>query len=663
MGSGFKLLLEHMRGCHRFQAIAGVIVVAIETSLELFIPVLMAGIIDHGVAARNEAFIIQQGLIMIALSLLALGLGLLYARFASRAAMGLATSLRRSVYAAIQQFDFENLDRYRTASLVTRMTTDITVIQNAFSTGFRPCVRGPVLLVMGLVYAMLINTELAVVFAIVLPVLAIALALIARRVAPLYRQLQEAVDSLNGVLREDLTAVRAVKAYVREEHQRGIFGQANEGLARVSTQTFGTAVLNLPLFQASMYVTAILVLLFGGSMVLEGRLGVGQLTGFMSYVLLIMTSLVMISNVFLLLMRALTSVHRVGDVLAERPILACPAHPITEVASGSVRFENVSFRYQATAEEDVLEQVSLDIPAGSWLGILGGTGSGKTSLVQLIPRLYDAASGRVLVGGHDVRDYDIACLRDAVGIVLQNNVLFTGTVRENLLWGNPEATDEELLHACKLACADEFLDRIGGLDGDLGQGGAGVSGGQRQRLCIARTLVKRPKILIFDDAMSALDMATDAQVRTNLASIEGVTLIVIAQRITSIMDADHVAVLDDGHLHALDTPARLLESDPIFREIHASQMEFCVSDDGSDSEASLADVKDGAVGAKRGAEGTHDAELAAQGIATGASSEALGLHDEVLGAQDAGLNTKESAEGAHAEALHVTSKTGGECRG
>ena len=567
--------MVHYLGRYKLDAVLGLAIIAIETSLELFIPVLMARIIDDGIAQGDVPLILHQGALMLGCALLSLTLGFFYARFAARTAVGLGSNLRQAQYEKIQTYSFGNLDHFQTSSLVTRMTTDITVIQNAVANGFRPCMRGPIMLIMALTYAFSLNRELAGVFLCILPVLGIALAIITWRVSPLYRSLQTSTDRLNAVVQEDLTAMRAVKAYVREPHECEVFAGVNGELARGATKTFGTAVLNLPVFQASIYTAATLVLLFGGRMIAVGTLTVGELTGFMSYVLQVMNSLMMISNVFLLLTRALTSVKRVGEVLDEKPELALPAPAAARrtIEDGSVRFEDVSFKYRADAEEEVLEHVSLEIPSGATVGILGGTGSGKSSLVQLIARLYDASAGAVFVGGHDVREYDIVALRDAVGMVLQKNVLFSGTVRDNLRWGNAEATDEGLLRACELACADEFLDRIGGLDGDLGQGGAGVSGGQKQRLCIARTLLKAPRVLIFDDSTSAVDMATEAKIRANLASIPGVTCIIIAQRITSVMDADKIFVLDDGRVHASGTHEELLAGDSIYQEIYASQME------------------------------------------------------------------------------------------
>lgn len=570
-----KILFSYL-GAYRRDAMLGVFFVTAETALELFIPVIMANIIDVGVPAGDINYMLLQGTYMLVCAACSLVLGLGYARTSARVASGLGANLREAEYRKIQTLAFGNLDNYDASSLVTRMTTDITVIQNAIGNGFRPMVRGPVNLVMGLVYAFALSRELAAVFAVILPMLAIVLGIITVRVSPLYRQLQTSMDHLNGVVQEDLTAVRAVKAYVRAEHECDKFDTVNTELAGTATKTFGTAVLNLPVFQLSMYVAAVSILWIGGRMIIEGRLGVGSLTGFMSYVLLIMNSLMMISNVFLLLTRALASVERISRVIDEQSLIQAPAADVAvrEAADGSIEFRDVSFKYRADAAEDVLEHIDLRIESGSTVGVLGGTGSGKSSLVQLIARLYDATEGAVLVGGRDVRDYDLAALRDAVGIVLQKNVLFTGTVRENLQWGALDATDEELLRACRAACVDEFLDRIGGLDGELGQGGAGVSGGQKQRLCIARTLLKHPRVLIFDDSTSAVDMATDAKIREHIAQIPDTTVIIIAQRIASVMDADRIVVLDDGRVHGVGTHEELLAGDNIYQEIYASQMEF-----------------------------------------------------------------------------------------
>lgn len=428
------------------------------------------------------------------------------------------------------------------------------------------------MLVCGLIIACTMSARLAVVFFVILPALACALALIVHHVAPLFGSMQHAMDQLNDTLQEDLVAIRAIKAYVREGYVSERFEQVNARLANAATRTFRTAVINTPVFTLSMNVASVALLWFGGQMIMAGEMGVGTLTGFMSYVLLIMNSLMMISNVFLLLARAVTSIHRVSEVLREKPAIESPEHGIDRVETGDVAFRDVSFKYSPTAEKNVLSHVSLHFAPGSTVGVLGATGSGKTSLVQLMARLYDASSGSVEVGGHDVRQYDLAALRDGVGIVLQKNVLFTGTVRDNLRWGNAAATDEELLRACQLACADEFLDRIGGLDADLGHGGGNVSGGQKQRLCIARTLLKHPRVLVFDDSTSACDMATDARIRENLAQLTDVTKVVIAQRVASVMDADQIVVLEDGRVHATGTHEELLQTDDIYRELYESQV-------------------------------------------------------------------------------------------
>lgn len=550
-------------------ASAGVVV---ETVLELVIPFLMSQIIDRGIAGHDTAFVFATGAKMLLVAVVAGLCGLVYSRLSADFAMGLGAALREAEYEHIQGFSFSNLDDFEASSLVTRLTTDITVIQNAIVSGFRPFMRSPIMLAMGLAMACAMSARLVVVFLVVVPFLAVALTLIVRHVSPLYRLLQSQMDQLNDTLRESFVAIRAIKAYVREGYVDERFDQVNQGLAKTASRTFRGAVLNMPVFQLAMDVASVALLWFGGQMILSGEIGVGTLTGFMSYVLLIMNSLNMFSSVFLLLARAVTSIHRVAEVLREEPTIASPEGGLTKVADGSVEFRDVSFKYSATAEKDVLSHVTLSFAAGSTVGILGGTGSGKTSLVQLIARLYDATSGQVLVGGADVRSYDLAALRAGVAEVLQKNVLFTGTVRENLAWGDPQATDERMLEACRIACADEFLDRIGGLDADLGHGGGNVSGGQRQRLCIARALLMRPRVIVFDDSTSACDMATDARIRAGLAKLPDVTKVVIAQRVATVMDADQIVMLEDGQVAAIGTHDELMAGCDIYRELYESQV-------------------------------------------------------------------------------------------
>ncbi len=566
-----KRLLRYLGPYRRDMALGALLIVA-ETGFELFIPLLMASLIDEGAANRDMGFILQKGVQMGVCALLSLGTGLLYARFAAKAAYGWGAQVRQAQYERVQQFSFANLDHFETSSLVTRMTTDVTVLQNAVNGGFRPLVRGPVMLVMGVALSFWMNPALALVFLVCAPLLGVVLFFIVRKIAPMYGPLQKAVDRLNSVVQEGLAAIRAVKAFVRDEYEEEKFRQVNESLMKTSQNTFRFAVLNLPAFQVVMYTAVVLIMWFGGGMILDSTLQVGDLTGFLSYVFQVMNSMMMISNVFLLLTRSLASARRIGQVLDEQVVLTSPENPVEEVPDGSVEFRGVSFKYDSGAREYALSQVNLRIPAGQTVGVLGGTGSAKTTLVQLIPRLYDATQGTVLVGGRDVRQYSLRSLRDAVGIVLQKNVLFSGTVRENLQWGGRGAGDGELWAACRAACASEFLEKLPkGLDTDLGQGGVNLSGGQKQRLCIARALLKKPRVLILDDSTSAVDTATEAQIRSALARLEGVTKIIIAQRISSVMGADQIIVLDDGRVHAAGTHQELLASDPIYQEIYASQ--------------------------------------------------------------------------------------------
>lgn len=567
-----KRVFAHL-GRYKKEFILAVLFVVLETGLEMFIPVIMADTIDVGVANRDVNYILIKGVQMGVCALLSLVTGMLYARYMARAACGFGAILRQEQYQKIQEYSFSDLDRFETSSLITRMTTDITVLQNAVSGGLRPMVRGPSMLVMGVGLAFFMNARLSLIFLCCVPVLAAVLAFIVYKVAPMYGRLQVAMDRVNVIVEENLTAIRAVKAFVRGEYEEEKFERVNSGLMQTSQRTFHYAVMNLPAFQFTMYAAVTLLLWFGGNMVIAGGMQVGKLTGFLSYVLQIMNSLMMISNVFLMLTRSLASAARVMEVLDHAPSLTDGAEARDKIADGSVEFCHVDFKYSATAQENVLEDICLRIPAGQTLGILGGTGSAKTSLVQLIPRLYDVTGGCVKVGGRNVREYRLEALRDAVGIVLQKNVLFSGTIRENLLWGNEQASDEELDWACRTACADEFLSRMPkGLDTELGQGGVNVSGGQKQRLCIARTLLKRPKVLIFDDSTSAVDTATEARIRAGLAALKDTTKIIIAQRVTSVMEADQILVLEDGRVNGIGTHAQLLAENAIYREIYESQM-------------------------------------------------------------------------------------------
>lgn len=573
-----KRLFGYM-GPYKKDMILGAVFVMIETAFELFIPIMISDLIDIGVAGRDVHYIYMKGVQMALLALGALITGLLYAKFSARASYGWGAEIRKAEYAKVQQYAFSNLDHFVTSSLITRMTTDVNVLQNMIISGFRPITRGPSLLIMGIGLSFWMNPKLAFVFIVCTPILGIILFLIVRKVAPMYTRLQSIMDRLNQVVQEGLTAIRAVKAFVRDEYEEDKFEEVNHDMARSSETTFHYAVLNLPAFQAVMYTTIVLILWFGGNMILKSELAVGNLTGFLSYVMQVINSLMMLANVFLLLTRSLASAHRIAEILDEDIVLTSPENGVKEVKDGSIDFNDVSFKYRVDAREYALENVNLHIPAGQTIGVIGTTGSAKTTLVQLIPRLYDATKGTVRVGGVDVRDYDLTALRDSVNITLQKNVLFSGTVRDNLKWGNPDADDETIWAACRSACADEFLNRMPkGLDTMLEQGGNNLSGGQKQRLCIARALLGKAKILIFDDSTSAVDTATEKKIRKALASYQDVTKIIIAQRITSVMNTDQIVILDDGKIHKVGTHKDLLAHDSIYQEIYASQMKGGDSD-------------------------------------------------------------------------------------
>ena len=562
-------------GSYRKYLVLAVLCITAESLFELIIPLIMADIVDIGVAARDQAYIFRQSGLMLVCAALALGLGIGSAQFAALAGQGLGANLREAEYAKLQQFSFANVDHFQLSSLVTRMTSDVTNIQNSISSGMRPACRGPVMLVAATAVAFSINSRLALVFLVALPTLALCLFLIIRKVRPLYGKMQEAIDLVNRIIQENLTAIRVVKAYVRGDYEIGKFGEVNTNLQTQSERAFRIATTNMAAMQFVMYGTILGILWFGGGMIRTGSMQVGALTGFLSYVLQILNSLMMISNIFLMLTRSLASGRRIIEVLDEEIDITEDQAEDIEVKRGEIEFRHVYFKYKEEAAEPVLSDITFHIRAGQTVGIVGQTGSAKTTLVQLIPRLYDITSGELLIDGVPVERYPLRHLRDAVSMVLQKNTLFSGTLKENLLWGDQDASQEEIEEACRIAGADEFIGRLeDGYDTEMGQGGVNVSGGQKQRLCIARAILKKPKVLILDDSTSAVDTATEARIREQLErKLPDMTKIIIAQRISSVRHADQILVLDDGKIRGMGTHEELLRDNRIYQEIYESQKE------------------------------------------------------------------------------------------
>ena len=568
--SSLKILFRYSKGV-RLYFVLSILFVAIETSFEVIIPLLMSEIIDVGIAQQDPSIFLEKGLQMILCAILSLLFGIWYAKCAAKAISLFCQRLRSIEFEKIQGYAFSNLDHFETASLITRLTSDITVIQNALINGIRPFARGPIILILGLVMSFIINARLAIIFLFTTPILGVILFLIVKKIAPMYRRLQQAVDRVNLLIQENLTAIRAVKAFVRDEYEEEQFSQVNEDLANITQNTYHFASFNTPAFQMTLYMAIGGLMLFGVNMIVDGNMQVGELTGVLSYVLQIMNSLMMISNVFLLITRSIASCNRIAEVIEEPVNLRSGKIPLTP-KDNSVDFNHVFFKYHPNAKEYVLSDITWHIPSGSTVGILGATGSAKSSLVQLIPRLYDVNEGSVKIGHVDVRDMDLVSLRDQVAMVLQNNTLFSGTIKENMRWGDPNASDEEIRKACEIACADEFIQKFPkGYDTYIEQGGTNVSGGQRQRLCIARALLKKPRILILDDSTSAVDTNTDHSIRSALRSIQGLTQILIAQRVSSVIHCDQILILEDGKISAIGDHDSLMETSSFYRGLYESQ--------------------------------------------------------------------------------------------
>ena len=564
---------------------AGVVCSASEAIFELLIPLVMSDIVDVGIATGDQTYIMKKGLLMVVMALISLSFGLGGAVCSSVAGQGFGANLRRAEYDHIQEYAFSNIEKFSTASLVTRLTNDVNNMQMTLMMGMRLLVRAPVMLIAALFLSIRISYQLSNVFLVALPLLIIMVVVILTRVSPLFRSLQEKTDALNLVVQENLTGIRVVKSFVREDHEEEKFAKRNSALKATSEKAFGTVVINMPIMMLIIYGTIIAVMWFGGKMVYAGTLEAGKLITFFTYITQIMMSLMMVSMIFMMLTRSVACAKRIVEVLDETPAItndeaetdvdADGRETPAAVADGSIDFDHVSFKYDPESPEWILNDITLHIRSGQTVGILGGTGSAKTTLVSLIPRLYEATEGTGRVGGRPVKAYTMEHLRDAVSVVLQKNTLFSGTIRENLLWGDPHASEEELWAACRAACADEFLERMpDGLDTDLGQGGVNVSGGQKQRLCIARAILKKPRVLILDDSTSAVDTATDAKIRQAFAhELKDTTKIIIAQRVTSICEADLILVMDGGRVVAQGTHEELMENCEIYRDVYQSQQE------------------------------------------------------------------------------------------
>ena len=570
-----KKLAPYTRG-YRWYILLGILCSVGEAVLELELPQAMSAIVDVGIANGDRSYILLTGLKMFLMAMAALACGVGAAVMAAKAAMGFGANIRQAEYEQVQRFSFANIEHFSTASLITRLTNDVASVQMTLFMGMRICVRAPVMLVTALIKAMEISLSLSQVFLVAVPLLAVAVVIVIRYVGPFFTALQNATDELNLVVQENLNAVRVVKSFVREDEEEQKFRTRSDKLRDTAERAFGFVVMFMPIMILIMGGTIVSLMWLGGHQVAAGTLLSGDLLAFFTYASEILMSLMMVSMVLMILTRAIACGKRIVEVLDEQPqITDAQADPALTVESGDIRFDHVYFKYHATAEDWNLTDIDLHIESGMTVGILGGTGSAKSTLVSMIPRLYEVDEGAVYVGGRNVKDYTMEALRSGCAMVLQKNTLFSGTIRENLRWGRADATDAEIEEACRMACADEFIQRMpDGYDTYIEQGGTNVSGGQKQRLCIARAILRRPKVLILDDSTSAVDTATDAKIRGALkTALPGATKLIIAQRITSVMDADMILVLDDGRVVGQGTHAQLMESCEIYREVYESQQE------------------------------------------------------------------------------------------
>ena len=561
-------------GEYKKDSLLAPVTVAIEVLFEVLIPFFMAELIDKGINTGDMTEILKYGALLVVLAMAALGFGVLSGHFAAVASAGFAKNLRKRMYYKVQDFSFRNIDHFSTSSLVTRMTTDITNVQNAYQMIIRVAVRSPIMLVSAFIMAFKVNRELATIYLWVIPILGVALAFIMTHVHPIFVRVFKTYDKLNNVVQENVHGIRVVKSFVREDFEEEKFKTISSSIYRDFTKAEKMIAFNGPIMQTCVYACMILISWLGANQIVSGSMTTGELTSMFTYTMQILMNLMMLSMIFVMTIMSKASVERINEVLIEVPDISNPQNPVTKVSDGSIDFDHVSFSYSQNPDKLCLKDIDLHIKSGETIGIIGGTGSAKSSLVQLIPRLYDITSGTLKVGGVDVRDYDMEVLRDAVSMVLQKNVLFSGTIKENLRWGNKNATDEELVHACQLSQADDFIQTFPDkYDTYIEQGGSNVSGGQKQRICIARALLKKPAILILDDSTSAVDTKTDAMIqKAFIEEIPDTTKLIIAQRISSVQNADRIIVMDNGRIADVGTHEELLVSSKIYQEVYNSQV-------------------------------------------------------------------------------------------